>query len=97
MLPILYRRLHVRKTLIQQSVRDQRYIRKGHAGVATAMAEGGVNVSYMTVTRTGQGQEAIMAIGVDGTPPSSVLEAIPGVPGIIEFTIFSEKGIKPLA
>lgn len=66
-------------------------------GVATALAEGGVNVSYMTVTRTGQGQEAIMAIGVDGTPSAEVLETIPNVPGIIEFTLFSEKGMRPLA
>jgi len=65
--------------------------------VATALAEGGVNVSYMTVTRTGQGQEAIMAIGVDGTPPQEVLQTIPKVPGVVEFTLFSEKDIRPLA
>jgi len=54
-------------------------------------------VSYMTVTRTGQGQEAIMAIGVDGTPPQEVLQTIPKVPGVVEFTLFSEKDIRPLA
>ena len=67
------------------------------AGVAGALAEGGVNVSYMTVTRTGRGLEAIMAIGIDGNPPQNVLDKIPVVPGIIEMTLFSEKGIKPLA
>lgn len=65
------------------------------AGVATELAKGGVNVSYMTVTRAA-GDDAIMAIGVDGNPPASVLEAIPSVPGIIEFTVFSESGIQPL-
>ena len=67
------------------------------AGVAGVLAEGGVNVSYMTVTRTGRGEEAIMAIGVDGTPSTSILEKIPAVPGVIEFTLFSEQGIRPLA
>ena len=56
-----------------------------------------MNVSYMTVTRTGRGLEAIMAIGIDGNPPQNVLDKIPVVPGIIEMTLFSEKGIKPLA
>ena len=67
------------------------------AGVATALAEGGVNVSYMTVTRTGQSQEAIMAIGLDGRPQQETLDKIPKVPGIIEFTLFSEKNIGTLA
>ena len=65
--------------------------------MATALAEGGVNVSYMTVTRTGQGKEAIMAIGVDGTPSKEVLQKIPSVPGVVSFTLFSEKEIAPLA
>lgn len=66
-------------------------------GVAKVLAEGGINVSYMTVTRTGQGKEAIMAIGLDGRPPQETLDEIPKVPGIVEFTLFSEKNIKPLA
>lgn len=51
----------------------------------------------MTVTRTGQAQEAIMAIGLDGRPEPETLEKIPKVPGIIELTIFSEKKIGALA
>ena len=54
-------------------------------------------MSYMTVTRTGQGKEAIMAIGVDGTPPKEVLQKIPSVPGVVSFTLFSDKEIAPLA
>lgn len=56
-----------------------------------------MNVSYMTVTRTGESQEAIMAIGLDGRPQQGTLDKIPKVPGIVEFTLFSEKNIGTLA
>lgn len=66
------------------------------AGVANLLAESGINVSYMTVTRSEAEAEAIMAIGIDGSPPKSVLQKIPSVAGIIEFTVFSEKGLMSL-
>ena len=67
------------------------------AGVANLLAESGINVSYMTVTRSEAQSEAFMAIGIDGSPPKSVLDKIPTIPGIIEFTVFSEKGLMALA
>ena len=67
------------------------------AGVANLLAESGINVSYMTVTRSEAEAEAIMAIGIDGSPSKSVLDKIPSVPGIIESTLFSEKGLMELA
>ena len=45
------------------------------AAVGTAMAKQNLNISFMTVTRTGQGQEAIMAIGLDDQPSQVQLPA----------------------
>ena len=59
--------------------------------VGTQLATGGVNISFMTVARTGRGEEAIMAIGVDGNPSQDVLRKIPSIEGISEFTIFDDK------
>lgn len=42
------------------------------AGIASIFAEDNVNVSFMTVSRTGKGQEAIMAIGIDDEPSEQV-------------------------
>ena len=61
------------------------------AAVSTELAKAGVNISFMTVCRTAKGREAIMAIGVDGTPQPAVLAAIGGVTGVKECATFSEK------
>lgn len=42
------------------------------AAIAALLAEARINVSFMTVCRTGKGQEAIMAIGVDEEPSPTV-------------------------
>lgn len=42
------------------------------AAIAAILAEANINVSFMTVCRSGKGQEAIMAIGVDDEPSSEV-------------------------
>ncbi len=42
------------------------------SGVSNVLASNKVNISYMTVCRTGRGEEAIMAIGVDEEPPAAV-------------------------
>ena len=38
------------------------------AAVGNVLAKQNLNISFMTVTRTGRGQEAIMAIGIDEQP-----------------------------
>ena len=38
------------------------------AAVCSVLAKAHINVSFMTVTRTGKGQDAIMAIGLDDKP-----------------------------
>ena len=38
------------------------------AAVGNILAQQNLNISFMTVTRTGRGQEAIMAIGIDEQP-----------------------------
>ena len=60
------------------------------AGVAGVLAGGGVNVSYMTVCRTGKGEDAIMAIGCDDLPPDDLLAQISSLPAISEFTLVYE-------
>lgn len=42
------------------------------ASIASIFAADKVNVSFMTVSRTGKGQEAIMAIGIDDEPTNQV-------------------------
>ena len=38
------------------------------AAVSTVLAKNSINISFMTVTRLGRGQDAIMAIGLDEKP-----------------------------
>lgn len=58
------------------------------AAVGQQLAEANVNISFMTVSRTQPGKDAVMAIGVDGQPPQSVLDKIPSISGIKEFALF---------
>lgn len=60
------------------------------AAIASEFAKGDVNVSFMTVIRTGKGKEAIMAIGVDEEPTEEMVAAIRQVPGVEEFAMFKE-------
>lgn len=57
------------------------------AAVGQELAEASVNISFMTVSRTQPGKDAVMAIGVDGQPPQSVLDKIPSISGIKEFAL----------
>jgi D-3-phosphoglycerate dehydrogenase len=61
------------------------------AGVSSELATNNVNVSYMTVSRVGKGDQAIMAIGVDEQPSTKVIDAIKRVKGVQEVTTFTEK------
>lgn len=61
------------------------------ASVSSELAASNINISSMTVSRVGKGTEAIMAIGVDGTPGADVLSAIAKVNGVQECTCFSDK------
>ena len=38
------------------------------AAVSSVLAKGNVNISFMTLTRYGRGQDAIMALGLDDKP-----------------------------
>ncbi|DBA94894.1 hypothetical protein WJX77_001897 [Trebouxia sp. C0004] len=58
------------------------------AAVGQELADASVNISFMTVSRTQPGEDAVMAIGVDGQPPQSVLDKIPSISGIKEFALF---------
>lgn len=58
------------------------------AAVGSELASASMNISFMTVSRTQPGKDAVMAIGVDGQPPKSVLDKIPGIDGIKEFALF---------
>lgn len=58
------------------------------AAVGQELANASLNISFMTVSRTQPGKDAVMAIGVDGQPPQSVLEKIPSISGIKEFALF---------
>lgn len=59
------------------------------AAVGQELANADVNISFMTVSRTQPGQDAVMAIGVDGQPPQEVLNKIPDIKGIKEFAMFT--------
>jgi D-3-phosphoglycerate dehydrogenase len=61
------------------------------AGVSSALATSNMNVSYMTVSRVGKGDQAIMAIGVDEQPSAQVMDSIKKVKGVQEVTSFTEK------
>eukprot|EP00884_Botryococcus_braunii_P004547 jgi/Botrbrau1/14093/Bobra.182_3s0039.1 len=63
------------------------------AAVSAVLGSGQVNISFMTVCRTGRGQDAIMAIGVDERPNEHLLEGIPHIPGISEFAVLSEERV----
>ena len=58
------------------------------AAVGQELANANLNISFMTVSRTQPGKDAVMAIGVDGQPPQSVLDKIPSISGIKEFALF---------
>ena len=60
------------------------------AAVSALLGDAGINISYMTVSRTGKGADAIMAIGVDAAPAAGVLAAVAQVKGVQECTTFSE-------
>lgn len=53
--------------------------------VGTILGEENVNVSFMSVGRTGRRKQAIMAIGVDEEPNKDALKKIGEVPAIEEF------------
>ena len=57
------------------------------AAVAAELGTASLNISFMTVSRTQPGKDAVMAIGVDGQPPQSVLDKIRSVNGIEEFAL----------
>lgn len=54
--------------------------------MGTLLAEEHINISYMTVARTGPGQAAVMAIGVDERPSKAVLAKIKDIKAIEEVT-----------
>jgi len=60
------------------------------AGVSSVLAKEDINISFMTVGRTGKNKEAIMAIGIDQEPSEATLAAVNSVKGIIEATVFRE-------
>lgn len=49
-----------------------------------------MNISFMTVGRTGKNQEAIMAIGIDNEPKRSTMAEVGKVRGVVEAVIFRE-------
>ena len=61
------------------------------AAVSTELAKNAINISYITVSRTGNGCDAIMAIGVDVRPAAEVLAAVGRVAGVQECTSFTEQ------
>lgn len=50
----------------------------------------GINISFMTVSRTGRGRDAVMALGVDSQPDADLLAKITGLAGITEFALVKE-------
>ena len=57
--------------------------------VGNILGKGNVNVNYMSVGRTGHGQHAIMAIGVDEEPDKETLAKISHVSAIEEFVFLN--------
>ena len=45
------------------------------ASVGSVLAKHGLNISFMTVTRMGRGQDAIMALGIDSQPSQACSSA----------------------
>lgn len=60
------------------------------SAVSTLLAKDDVNISFMTVGRTGKDKEAIMAIGIDSEPTPETVAAIADVKGIVEAVVFRE-------
>lgn len=60
------------------------------AGVSNLLAADNVNISFMTVGRTGRNNEAIMAIGIDSEPKPSTIEGVAKVKGVLEAVVFKE-------
>jgi len=52
--------------------------------VGSMLAEGDVNVNFMTVGRTGPREEAVMTIGVDDRPSPDLVETLRNIPAIKE-------------
>ena len=53
--------------------------------VGSILGDENVNVSFMSVGRTGPRQHAVMAIGVDEPPSNNTLKRIGEVPAVEEF------------
>eukprot|EP00199_Chlamydomonas_sp_CCMP681_P000211 CAMPEP_0119102720 /NCGR_PEP_ID=MMETSP1180-20130426/1359_1 /TAXON_ID=3052 ORGANISM="Chlamydomonas cf sp, Strain CCMP681" /NCGR_SAMPLE_ID=MMETSP1180 /ASSEMBLY_ACC=CAM_ASM_000741 /LENGTH=582 /DNA_ID=CAMNT_0007087047 /DNA_START=100 /DNA_END=1848 /DNA_ORIENTATION=+ len=62
------------------------------SAVSTLLAEDNVNISFMTVGRTGKNKEAIMAIGIDSEPSAATMAKMINVKGIQEAVVFAEGG-----
>ncbi|KAF5842120.1 D-isomer specific 2-hydroxyacid dehydrogenase [Dunaliella salina] len=60
------------------------------AAVATKLANEKINISFMSVGRTGAGQEAIMACGIDSPPSAATVSEISKLNGIQEALMFIE-------
>ena len=60
------------------------------AAVSAVLGEAGINISFMTVSRTGRGRDAVMALGVDSQPDADLLAKITGLAGITEFALVKE-------
>jgi D-3-phosphoglycerate dehydrogenase / 2-oxoglutarate reductase len=60
------------------------------AGVSSVLAEENINISFMTVGRTGKDQEAIMAIGIDSEPTDACVGKVAQLKGIKEAVVFRE-------
>eukprot|EP00803_Ostreobium_quekettii_P010135 evm.model.scf_531.9 EVM.evm.TU.scf_531.9 scf_531:60082-66578(-) len=60
------------------------------AACAKVLGEANINISFMTVSRTGKGEDAIMAIGLDDEPTPETLQEIPNIPGVVEVALFRE-------
>lgn len=60
------------------------------AAVSAVLGEAGINISFMTVSRTGKGRDAVMALGVDSQPDADLLAKITGLAGITEFALVKE-------
>ena len=52
--------------------------------VGTALAEAGVNISSLELSRLSAAGEAMMFVSVDSPVPEAVLDRLRGVPGIRE-------------
>ena len=60
------------------------------AAVSAVLGEAGINISFMTGSRTGRGRDAVMALGVDSQPDADLLAKITGLAGITEFALVKE-------